>query len=189
MQTSPSTAFSPTKPSERLQQLLPELFNPQPKTGEAFLRLQVSPDLTVAIALDWVEETKLLIAQNLTPIPNMPSQVLGLMSNKGQVFWLLSLAQLLGFPETLQNVQRYEVVVVRVFLGADQQEELFIGLAVEQIKGSVRLEVQDIISIAQPISPQLEPFLMGSVQHNENSLLILNPESLSNLSLLSNPKA
>jgi positive phototaxis protein PixI len=96
---------------------------------------------------------------------------------------------LLGFPETLQNVQRYEVVVVRVFLGADQQEELFIGLAVEQIKGSVRLEVQDIISIAQPISPQLEPFLMGSVQHNENSLLILNPESLSNLSLLSNPKA
>ncbi len=184
MQISPSAI----KPSERLQKLLPELFNPQPKTGEAFLKLQVSPDLTVAIALDWVEETKLVMAQDLTPIPNMPPQVLGLMSNKGQVFWLVSLAQLLGLPETQQNVQCYEVAVVRVFLGADQQEELFLGLAVEQIKGSVRLEVQEMISISHPISPHLEPFLMGSLQQNKDTLLILNPESLSNLKLLANPK-
>ncbi len=167
------------KPSDRLLRLLPDLFNPQQRTGESFLRLQITPELTVAIALDWVEETRLVMAQDLTPIPNMPSHVLGLISTKGQVFWLLSLAQLLGLPPEQENLQRYEVAIIRAFVGADQPEELFLGLAVQQIKGSIRLGVKEFVPIDDTVAPTIAPFLIGYAAKAEGSLLILNPEILS----------
>jgi positive phototaxis protein PixI len=180
-QTPPSLStvnLPQSKPTERLQQLLPQLFNPQQQTGEAFLRLQITSQLTIALSLDWVEETRLVMAQDLTPIPNMPPHILGLINTKGQVFWLLSLAQLLGVG-TQENSQRYEVVVIRAFLGADQQEELFLGLAVNQIKGSIRLEMNEFTPVDATVAPQLAPFLIGYAQTANESVLILNPESLS----------
>jgi positive phototaxis protein PixI len=168
-------------PTERLQQLLPELFNPKQQTGESFLRLQISPDLTVAIALDWVEETRLVMAQDLTPIPNMPPYILGLINTKGQVFWLASLAQRFGISSLRENTQRYEVVVIRAFAGADQQEELLLGLTVQQIKSSIRLETKDITPIEASTAqfpPNLLPFLIGHTSKNNESLLILNPDTL-----------
>jgi positive phototaxis protein PixI len=177
--------FAGAKPTERLLQLLPELFNPQQRTGESFLRLQVTADRTVAIALDWVEETRLVMAQDLTPIPNMPPHVLGLIGTKGQVFWLLSLAQLFNLPTERDNVQRYEVVVIRAFSGADQQEELLLGLAVQQIKGTIRLGVKEFAPIdanVDPtiVDPTIAPFLIGYAhQKDTEPLLIINPEALS----------
>jgi positive phototaxis protein PixI len=182
MQTTPSLStvkLPASKPTERLQQLLPQLFNPQQQIGESFLRLQINAELTVAISLDWVEETRLVMAQDLTPMPNMPPHILGLINTKGQVFWLMSLAQLLGVKATQENSQRYEVVVIRAFLGADQQEELFLGLAVDQIRGSIRLEMDNFTPVDTSISSQLAPFLIGYAQTAQESVLILNPESLS----------
>jgi positive phototaxis protein PixI len=176
----PNIATAPSiKPSDRLLQLLPNLFNPQQRTGESFLRLQITPELTVAIALDWVEETRLVMATDLTPIPNMPPHVLGLISTKGQVFWLLSLAQLFGLPPAQENLQRYEVAIIRAFVGADQPEELFLGLAVQQIKGSIRLGVKEFVPIDDTVAPAIAPFLIGYAAKAEESLLILNPEILS----------
>jgi positive phototaxis protein PixI len=182
MPIEPPIATTPT--TDRLRQLLPELLNPQSRSGEAFLRLQVSPELTVALPLDWIEETKLVQAQELTPIPAMPPHVLGLISNKGQVFWLLSLAKLFGLPPQPENMQRYEVVVIRAALNQDDretnnyQEELFLGLAVQQIKGSIRWDGDAFSPInADTVSPGVAPFLIGAIPTAE-PLLILNPATL-----------
>ena len=171
------------KPAERLQQLLPELFNPKPVSGEQFLRLQLTSDLTIAISLSWVEETLLISPQGVTPIPNMPAHVLGLMGAKGQVFWAINLAQLLELPVVLESSQYYEVVMIRaVSPEPDQttsaQEELFLGLVVPKIKGSIRLALEEIISPINEVSATFHPYLSGQVVLDGETILILSAEAI-----------
>ncbi|MEA5466303.1 chemotaxis protein CheW [Leptothoe sp. PORK10 BA2] len=171
------------KPTERLQQLLPELFNPQPVSGEQFLRLQLTPDLTIALALSWVEETLLISPQLVTPIPNMPPHALGLLSSKGQVFWAINLVQLLNLPMVLEPSQYYEVVVIRTLPGeTDQnmgfQSTLFLGLVVPKIKGSIRLSLEDIVSPVNEVEIGLQPYLSGQLVVDGQTILVLSAEAI-----------
>ncbi|MEM9264981.1 MAG: chemotaxis protein CheW [Cyanobacteria bacterium P01_F01_bin.13] len=170
------------KPADRLQQLLPELFNPKPVSGEQFLRLQLAADLTIAIPLSWVEETLLISTQWVTPIPNMPSHVLGLMSSKGQVFWAINLTQLLELPTALETSQYYEVVVIRALPMETEQVSpttaLFFGLVVPKIRGSIRLLPEDIISPETEVGANFHPYLSGQVVVDGKPILVLSAEAI-----------
>ena len=195
----PSSSSTQTlKTSARLQKLLPEVFNPKPVSGEQFLRLQLSPDLTIALALSWVEESLLLPTQLITPIPNMSPSVLGLMSSKGRVFWAVNLAQLLEVPIVLEPSQHYEVAIIRALpthfdqisradAGLDADEELLLGLVVPKIRSSVRLLQEDIISPTSEVDANLHPYLSGQVTVDGDVILILSAEAIGSArSLLSN---
>ena len=174
-------------PAARLQQLLPELFNPKPVSGEQFLRLQLTPDLTIALGLSWVEETLLISPQQVTPMPNMPPHVLGLMSSKGQVFWAVNLVQLLGLATVLESSQQYEVVVIRTLPRETDQAEngmtnpyetLFLGLVVPRIKGTIRLLLENIISPLHEVDANLQPYLSGQAIADGQTLLVLSAEAI-----------
>ena len=190
MQTSASSPSRSFNTTDRLQQLLPEIFDPRTLTGEQFLRLQLTPDLTIALALSWVEESLLVSTQMVTPMPNMSPSVLGLMSSKNQVFWAVNLAQLLEVPIVLQPSQHYEVVVIRT-LSADldqfsnsdsirpnENEDLFLGLVVPKIRSSVRLMPEDIISPVNEVDENLHPYLSGQVTVDGEVILILSAEAI-----------
>lgn len=181
MQSSSINSSPPLKPAERLQQLLPELFNPQPVAGEQFLRLQLMPDLTIAIALSWVEETLLISPQAVTPIPNMPAHVLGLMSAKGQVFWAIHLTQLLELPVILAPSQHYEVVMMRALPAESSQTasgDLFLGLIVPKIRGSIRLSQEEIISPKNAVDAGFHPYLSGQTTLDGETILVLSAEAI-----------
>lgn len=173
------------KPNARLQQLLPQLFEVDQRTGDPFLRLQVTADTAMALPLASVEETQLLSPQDITPMPNMPNHILGLMRVKGQVLWLASLAHLLGFATEVERSYRYETIVLRLTsepsMAAPGEADLFFGLAVAKIKGSMRLTRDAIQPIGANIPPDLRPFLAGQVSHDEATILILKPEALASL--------
>lgn len=181
MQASMQTSKT-LKPADRLQQLLPELFNPQPVVGEQFLRLQLTPDLTVALALSWIEETLLISPQWITPMPNMPVHVLGLMSSKSQVFWVVNFSQFLGMPVALESSQYYEVVVIRALPLETMEEttegELYLGLVVPKIRGSIRLSFEDIVSPIHEVEANLQPYLSGQVVLDGKPMLILSAEAI-----------
>lgn len=183
--SSPSASHT-LKPVDRLQQLLPELFNPQPVSGEQFLRIQLSPELIIAISLSWVEETLLVSPQQITPIPNMPSHVLGLMSAKGQAFWGVNLAQLMKLPLVLAPSQYHEVVVIRTLPGditeevASSDDALFLGLVVPKILGSIRFTLEDIVSPETEVDANLHPYLSGQVVVNGQTILVLSAEAIGN---------
>ncbi|MBE9029100.1 chemotaxis protein CheW [filamentous cyanobacterium LEGE 11480] len=174
------------KPADRLQTLLPQLFEVDERTGNAFLRLQVSADTAMVLPLDCVEETQLLTPQDITPMPNMPNHVLGLMRIRGQVLWLSSLAKLLGLTTDVERAYRYETIVIRITPNAggsesDSDSDLFLGLTVNQIKGSIRFAAEDIAPIEANVDSHLQPFLSGQVTQDNETLLILNPEALANI--------
>ncbi|MEO0394604.1 MAG: chemotaxis protein CheW [Cyanobacteria bacterium P01_A01_bin.137] len=184
MQMSSVQPSQKLKPTDRLQQLLPELFNPAPVVGEQFLRLQLTPDLTIAVALSWVEETLLVSPQWVTPIPNMPSHVLGLISSKSQAFWVINLVQLLNLPIALAPSQNYEVVVIRTLSREMPQAdvasagELFLGLVVPKIRGSVRLSQEDIVSPMQEVIAGVQPYLSGQVVVDGQTILVVSAEAI-----------
>lgn len=192
MQPSPSLASS----EDRLKQLLPELFNPTLPSGKQFLRLQLGPELTIAIDLAWVEESLQLPTQMVTPIPNMPPAVLGLMSSKGQIFWAVNLAEQLNLPIALKPSQYYEVVVIRTMTNtatqavnkqhpengaADGQarglsEQQFLGLVIPKIRGPIRLSPEEVTLPAAEVDASLNPYLNGQAVVDGEVVLLLNAE-------------
>lgn len=171
------------KPADRLQALLPQLFEVDEVSGSAFLRLQVTSEITLALPLDCVEETQLLTPEAITPMPNMPHHVLGLMRMRGQVLWLSSLAHLLGITTEHERAYRYEAVVLRLdnMTSAsivDDSGSAYIGVAVNQIKGSLRLTDDDIEAISHDLPPALLPHLSGQVTRDGEVLFVLNPAAL-----------
>jgi positive phototaxis protein PixI len=173
------------KPNARLQQLLPQLFEVDQRSGDAYLRLQVTRDLAMALPLAAIEATQLLTPQEITPMPNMPPHLLGLMRVKGQVLWLASLAHLLGLATGVERAYRYETIVLRLTPHGqgerDRESDLFLGLAVSKIKGSMRLSDAAITPIGPDIAPDLQPFLVGQVTHDQETILILQPTALAQL--------
>jgi positive phototaxis protein PixI len=173
------------RPNARLQQLLPQLFEVDQRTGDPFLRLQVTADTAMALPLASIEETQLLSPRDITPMPNMPNHILGLMRVKGQVLWLASLAHLLGLATEVERSYRYETIVLRLTsepsMTAPGEADLFFGLAVAKIKGSMRLTRDAIQPIGTNIPPDLIPFLAGQVSHDDETILILKPEALASL--------
>jgi positive phototaxis protein PixI len=171
-----------TKPNARLQQLLPQLFEQDARSGDAFLRVQVTADIAMAIPLSWIEETQLLSPREITAMPNMPPHLLGLMRVKGQVLWLASLAHLLGLATEVERRYRYETIVLRLNtgngLGASSEADLFLGLAVAKIKGSIRLTPDQLQPIGPQVPTDLRSCLSGQVVQDQETLLILQPETL-----------
>ncbi|MBT9312028.1 chemotaxis protein CheW [Leptothoe kymatousa] len=184
METASQQTSQELKPVDRLQQLLPDLFNPQPVVGEQFLRIQLTSDLIIAIPLSWVEETLLISPQWITSMPAMAPHVMGLMSSKGQVFWGVNLAQLLKLPIALEPSQTHEVVVIRTLPGTTTEDSandvLFLGLVVPKILGSIRLPLETIVSPETEVDPNLQPYLSGQVVINGKTILVLSAEAIGN---------
>lgn len=188
MQASSNSSTQTLKTVDRLQQLLPNVFNPKTVEGEQFLRMQLTPNMTVALSLSWVEESLLLPTQLVTPMPNMPLSVLGLMSSKDQVFWAVNLAQLLELPIVLEPSQGYEVVVIRVpptdtdralnASSSSAEEDLFLGLVVPKIRSSIRLLQDDIVSPVAEVNASLRPYLSGQVVVDGEAILVLSAEAI-----------
>ena len=184
MQTSQKTYSS----LDRLQSLLPEVFDAKSRTGELFLRFELGDGINVAIALDRIFETLRLPAEKLTPMPNMPSSTLGLMGNQGQVFWVVDLAQALGLERSLGRTRQYEIIIVEALpldnsataaANTANGETLLLGLAVAKIRSTLRLEAAEITA-ADHSDPILAPYVQGQFQRDGDEALILSVEALSN---------
>ena len=190
MQTSSQPSTQTLQTTERLRQLLPEMFAPKLIKGEQFLRIQLTSELTIALALSWVEESLLLPSHLITPIPNMPPSVMGLMSSKDQVFWAVNLAQLLELPIAIEPSQHYEVVVIRAVstqsdplsdsesLNTNTDGNLYLGLIVPKIRSSIRLSKEDIISPINEVDANLHPYLSGQVSIDGDRVLVLSAEAI-----------
>jgi positive phototaxis protein PixI len=171
-------ALSKTNSRDRLQALLPQLFNPQVLVGDTFLRLQIDHvGTTIAIPLEYIEETKTLNGDQISPMPNLPPYMLGLITTKGQVFWAISLSHLWNLETDWQNRQQYEVAVVR--LPEETDSENWVGLIVPKIRGTLRVPSQSMGAI-DPTLPCPIPIdqLQGMISQDGNPLWVIDVHQL-----------
>jgi positive phototaxis protein PixI len=171
-------ALSKTNSRDRLQALLPQLFNPQVLVGDRFLRLQIDrTGTTIAIPLEYIEETKTLNGDQITPMPNLPPYMLGLIASKGQVFWAISLAHLWNLESDWQNRQQYEVAVIR--LSEETESENWVGLIIPKIRGTLRVPSTAVGAI-DPATPCPIPRdqLQGVISQDDAPLWVIDIHQL-----------
>lgn len=157
--------------TDRLKKLLPQLFNEQQSLGNYYLRLQLTNEINILLNLSYIQESLIIDSSQITPIPNLPEYVIGLMSSRNEVFLALDLAHLAGFsPETL-NQREYQTIVVRL----DSKNKIYsnefdlYGLAVKQIQGISRILPEHLIASTTASPRILSPFIQSSIQEETES--------------------
>lgn len=174
----PTSSTAPTS-TARLEQLLPQLFQPDSQTGDRYLRINIAPNLPALIALEDVQESAWIPTHMVTPIPNLPACVLGVMNARNQVLCVVSLAQLLQIPVLTVNRQYYSMLTVRLAPAAEAPEETnLLALTVQEIQGILRLQPKDIESTTGDFGATLTPFLRGRVRREGQSIPVLDVKAI-----------
>lgn len=121
--------------------------------------------------LSHVQQSLTIEATQITPMPNFPDYVMGLMSSQNQVFMAMDLAHLVGLtPQTL-NLREYQTIVARVDpnqTNQSEESELY-GLSVRRIQGVSQILPEQFESSVSEAPEELRPFLSGFVRDVEDS--------------------
>jgi positive phototaxis protein PixI len=162
----------------RLQELLPQLFQATQLPGEPYLRCQLTSEFSALLSMAYVQESLLVPGEKITPLPNMPAFVVGLMNSRDRVFCAIDLAQLLELSSPLTYLQQYHIIVVRVsqFLdrSSETEQELLLGLVVHRIQGITRVMSDEMRSPQGDFPPSLTPYIKGCVVEKDQQLTILD---------------
>lgn len=152
-------------------------------SGDAYLRFELCPQTSAVLFMRYVQEAMILPARRLTPMPNMPACMLGLMNRRSRVLWVVDLAQMLGLAMLDANTQQYNLVLLQV--GA-----ISLGLAVQQVEGITWINPDRIQPSIGQVIPTLVPYLRGcTVQQQEQKqemLLVLDAETIAQSPILRN---
>ena len=147
--------------------------------GQIYLKVQIDRDTPAAIPMEYAREVVVVPTKRLTPIPNMPSCVLGLLNQRSKIVWVVNLAQILELAPNQKYTQHYHIALVRV-------NDIPLGLRINQVKGAVRLDSRTIQSPTNKIASHLTPYVEGCVALETEILLILDLKAIINSPVLHN---
>lgn len=143
--------------------------------GDAYLKFRLNAQTPAIFSMRSVQEALVLPARRLTPIPNMPAAMMGLMNRRSRVIWVVDLAQLLELSTLDMNVQQYTLILVQV-------GTVPLGLAVQQVEGMIRLQADEVQSPVGQVSAALVPYLRGCALQEQpqkpEMLLVLEAEAI-----------
>ncbi|MGB3138484.1 MAG: chemotaxis protein CheW [Nodosilinea sp.] len=118
-----------------------------------------------------VQEAMAAPVTSISPMPNMPPPLLGLINRRSRVLWVVDLALLIGLPTAYPNSQQYNLVLLQV-------GTVSLGLRVSHIDGILSLSPQHLQSAPTHVPSGLMPFLRGCVLQDGEVLLGLDGEAL-----------
>ncbi|NJL48578.1 MAG: purine-binding chemotaxis protein CheW [Leptolyngbyaceae cyanobacterium SM2_5_2] len=128
-----------------------------------------------------VQEAITIPAAHITPIPNMPPAILGLINRRSQVLWVADLALMLGLAGiAYPTTQQYNLVLVQI-------GSVIMGLRVHQVVGILSTPPDQIQPAPAYVPPSLVPFLQGCVLQDKDVLLVLDGEAILQAPALRSP--
>lgn len=164
-----------SSPASKLHANVQDFFVADLAPGDAYLRFKLTSDITALMSMAQVEESLVVEAKRITPLPNMPEAIIGMVSSRDQVCCVFDLAQALGLTSEGIAPQQYQIIVVRT----KHEQALYIGLAVNRLYGIVRITQENIQSSSQGVMPQIAPYLCGTVHKNEEFSFVLDCDQIS----------
>ncbi|MEO1589934.1 MAG: chemotaxis protein CheW [Cyanobacteria bacterium J06632_22] len=133
--------------------------------AESFLTVHLPPDTTALLAVDQMSEVLKVPLAQVTPIPHLPSWVLGVYNWRGEILWMVDLGGRVGLQPWHAQEMPPAVAPVAVIEAAQQrngQSRLKVGLVVRRIEDIVTLDPDQLQSPPNAlVTEQLAPFLRG----------------------------
>ncbi|MDJ0704114.1 MAG: chemotaxis protein CheW [Leptolyngbyaceae cyanobacterium MO_188.B28] len=151
----------------------------QPSIGETYLKIQLGVKTSAVISTKHVQEALVLPADQLTPMPNMPPCMLGLINRRSRVLWVVDLAQILGLSNPETSSQQNSLVLLQV-------GSISLALLVKQIEGIAGFAAETIQSPPGYVTSALVPYLRGCILQQQEILLVLDAEAIIQSPILRN---
>ncbi|NEQ24571.1 MAG: chemotaxis protein CheW, partial [Microcoleus sp. SIO2G3] len=136
-----------------------------PESRERLLRFPLGNEDSALLPLAQIAEIFRVNVEDILPVPEMPSCVLGICNWRGEMLWLVDLDQLLGYPPLYLMADAPMAIVVQ----ASTQP---LGLVVSQVND---LELHDLQKLTNAVSglfpPKLLPFVLGALPSGSGTVL------------------
>jgi positive phototaxis protein PixI len=145
---------------------------------EPYLKVQLTPQTAAVLPMEQAQEAIAIPAERITPVPNMPECVLGLLNQRSRVFWAIDLPLMLGLSAQAMGGQQYNLVIVK---SGDSP----LGLVVPKVQGILRFNREDMYSPVGEAPSSLVSYLRGCFTQAEDTLWVLDPDAIIHSSTLS----
>lgn len=141
------------------------------QTGDTYVKFQVNLHTSAILSMEYVQEVIIVSVDRITPIPNMPECIIGLLNRRNRVLWVIDLAQLLNLQPVDTNVQQYHIIIIRV-------GQVPLALIVQEVKGVTRFVADCIQSPVALDASNLTPYINGYILEQQETLLVMNAEAI-----------
>ncbi|MGL5792983.1 MAG: chemotaxis protein CheW [Waterburya sp.] len=159
-----------SSPASRIQANINDLFQASLAPGDAYIRFQLTSNMTALLSMKQVQESLIVEVEKITPLPSMPESVIGIMSSRDRVFCVFDLAQLLTLSSRLFVPRQYQVIVLQT----NSQQPIYLGLAVAQLQGIMRISTEQIRSSTTAFPSNIASYIYGELQEANSTIPILN---------------
>ncbi|HHP7229580.1 MAG TPA: chemotaxis protein CheW [Xenococcaceae cyanobacterium] len=141
------------------------LENPE---GELHLSFYLASGQEFALPATSIAEVLYPTNDDIAPIPNASSLLLGTINLRGKIVWVADLGQFLGESKLL-NPDRSTIPVIAI-----ENQEQVLGLAIDKIGDMDWLDVESLVA-AHDLPDSMAPFILGqwSGKKLENRILHL----------------
>lgn len=143
------------------------LLQPKVDNRKRFLRFTFLEKRDALLSLENILEVMPLTRENILPVPDMPSCIVGICSWQGETLWLVDLNALVGHESLYRSsslIKTPSVIVV-------QHNNQTLGLVVEQVSDIDLLDEATIQMDAGMCPTALEPFILGHCLEQDSIVL------------------
>lgn len=151
----------------------PELQAQQQVMDEPYLKVQLTAQRAALLPMEQAQEAIAIPCDRITPVPNMPDCVLGLLNQRSRVFWAIDLSLLLELSEQPLSGQQYSLVIVN-------SGNSPLGLVVPRVQGVLRFNTEEMGVPGGDTPSNLVSYLQGCFTQAEETLWVLDPEAIIN---------
>ena len=78
--------MSTSSPASRIQAKLQELFEGKITSGDAYIKFKLTSEITALLSMNQVQESLIVEAAKITPLPSMPKYTIGMINSRDRVF-------------------------------------------------------------------------------------------------------
>lgn len=145
--------------------------------GNTYIKLQLDAHTPAVMSMNYVQEVLIIPINRITPMPNMPKSILGLLNRRNRVLWVIDLVQVLNLQPVDINAQQYHIVIIRV-------AQVPLALVVQEVKGVTRFTPDCIQSTVEFMAADITPYIDGCISQQQETLLLLNAEAIAHSPIL-----
>ena len=156
--------------ASRVRENINELFESQLAPGDAYIKFQLTSDITALLSMEQVQESLIVEAEQITPLPSMPKSSIGMMNSRDRVFCIFDLAELLSLPSKSITPRQYQIIILQT----KSQQPIYIGLAVSELQGILRRVTEQVQPLPfNAFAANLVPFFKGAVVEEKKIIPVL----------------
>lgn len=138
---------------------------------ETYLKFAIDAQTTGLIESEFAQEVLTVKGGLITPVPNKPSCVLGILSRRRRVYWAVDFAMMLGLQPLEQNILLYEVILLSA-------QSLALALVVPKIFGVKRVAERDFETNINKFPLVIKPYVKGYVSDAGETCYLLKAENI-----------